>query len=308
MRDLQFGFSLNPTTDIAAHRDLVRAAEEEGLDLVGVQDHPYSPALVDTFTLIAMLLEGTERLRFFPDVANLPLRHPSMLAKTAASLDLLSAGRFELGIGGGGYWSAIAKMGMTPQLGRAEALSQLGEAVQILRALWRSAPEPVTFEGYHYTIPGLRGGPAPAHPIGIWIGAQGPRSLELTGRLADGWAAPIPTYLPYEKWAESNALIDQAARASGRNPQDVLRIAQLVGTITDRSGDVEATTGKAPVRATAEQWAALLARLATEQPFRTFVFWPEQATVDQIWRFAREVVPAVREILCQGAEQEQPQS
>ncbi|MFI2367370.1 LLM class flavin-dependent oxidoreductase [Streptomyces sp. NPDC018833] len=304
MRDLQFGFSLNPTTDIAAHRDLVRAAEEGGLDLVGVQDHPYSPTFVDAFTLIASLLEATERLRFFPDVANLPLRHPSMLAKTAASLDLLSSGRFELGIGGGGYWSAIARMGMTPQLGRPEALAQLGEAIQVLRALWRPTPEPVTFEGQHYTIPGLHSGPTPAHPIGIWVGAQGPRSLELTGRVADGWAAPIPSYLPYEKWAESNALIDEAALASGRNPQDVLRIAQLVGTITDRPGDAEARAGKAPVRATAEQWAALLARLATEQPFRTFVFWPEDATVGQIERFAREVVPAVREIVRQGAEQE----
>ncbi|GEC10195.1 hypothetical protein SSP24_78500 [Streptomyces spinoverrucosus] len=70
-----------------------------------------------------------------------------MLAKTAASLDLLSAGRFELGIGSGGYWSAIARMAVTPQLGRAEALARLEEAVHILRALWRSAPEPVTSRG-----------------------------------------------------------------------------------------------------------------------------------------------------------------
>jgi hypothetical protein len=71
-------------------------------------------------------------------------------------------------------------------------------------------------------------------------------------------------------------------------------MAQLVGTITDTPGDAEARTGSAPVRGTADQWAALITRLATEQPFRCFIFWPEEGTVEQVSRFANEVVPAVR--------------
>ncbi|MFE4334148.1 LLM class flavin-dependent oxidoreductase [Streptomyces sp. NPDC056831] len=82
---LEFGFSLVPTTDLGLHRELVDVAEPGGLDLVGVQDHPYVPALVDTFSLIGALVGQTERLRFFPDVAGLPLRPPAMLAKAGST-------------------------------------------------------------------------------------------------------------------------------------------------------------------------------------------------------------------------------
>jgi alkanesulfonate monooxygenase SsuD/methylene tetrahydromethanopterin reductase-like flavin-dependent oxidoreductase (luciferase family) len=81
------------------------------LDLIGIQDHPYQRRFLDTFALIGDLLARTERLRFFPDVANLPLRQPAMLAKAGASLDVMSGGRFELGLGAGAFWEAIAAMG-----------------------------------------------------------------------------------------------------------------------------------------------------------------------------------------------------
>ncbi|MEU5100211.1 LLM class flavin-dependent oxidoreductase [Streptomyces sp. NPDC020996] len=295
MTDLQFGFSLTPTIDIALHHDLVHAAEEGGLDLVGIQDHPYAPTLLDTFSLMAALLVRTKRLRFFPDVTNLPLRQPAVLANTAASLDLLSGGRFELGIGAGGYWDAISRLGV-PRLTTAQALDAMEEAMSVLRALWQQDGI-VRLKGDYHSVEGVPAGPAPAHPINIWIGAQGPRSLRLTGRIGDGWAAPIPSYLPYEKWAGANAVIDAAATAAGRDPADVLRISQLVGTVTDHRGDAEARTGSAPVRGTPDQWARLIARLATEQPYRAFVFWPEVQSVEQIERFAREVVPAARRLV-----------
>ena len=298
MVDLQFGFSLTPTTDLAMHDDLVLAAEEGGLDLAGVQDHPYVPTFVDTFSLIATLLARTSRLRFFPDVVTLPLRPPAMLAKTAASLDLLSGGRFELGIGAGGVWDAITSMGVE-RLTTGAALDALEEAIQIMRALWQP-DRSVRLRGKHYTLDGTPSGPPPAHPVSVWVGAQGPRSLRLTGRIADGWAAPIPSYLHYEKWAEANEIIDEAARAAGRRPEDVLRMAQLVGTVTDGEGDTEARSGAAPVRGTPDQWARLIARLATEQPYRCFVFWPERQSVQQVERFAREVVPAARALVGQG--------
>lgn len=290
---VQFGFQLDPTPDPDGNRELVRVAEAEGLDLVGVQDHPYVPDLVDTLSLIGTLLGATERLRFFPDVANLPLRPPAMLAKAAASLDVLSGGRFELALGSGGYGSAIASMG-GPERSPAEAVEALEEGVAVLRRMWSDGGEPVHFQGRHYTVAGVRPGPVPTHPIGIWLGSQGPRMLRLAGRIADGWAAPIAPYLPYERWPRANGLIDEGARAAGRDPDEVRRLAQLVGTISDEPGPAEAREGADPVRGTPGQWADLLTRLASDQPFRTFVFWPEHPSVEQIQRFAREVAPGVR--------------
>lgn len=291
---MQFGFSLLPTAELRTHLSLVEAAEEGGLDLVGVQDHPYAPSLVESFSLIAFLLARTERLRFFPDVAALPLRTAAMVAQTAASLDVLSGGRFELGLGAGGNWQAIEAMG-SRRLRPGQAIDALEEAIHVMRALW--TPGLAHADGEYHSVDGVHTGPGPAHPIRIWIGSQGPRNFELTGRLADGWAAPIPSYLPYETWQGANDAITAAAVKAHRDPADVLRMAQLVGTITDTPGDAEAREGSAPVRGTAEQWAVLIARLATEQPFRCFIFWPEQGTVDQVERFARDVVPAAKALI-----------
>src|SRR5919197_4835927 len=111
-RPLEFGVSIVPAVDeLDAARAIVRAAEDGGLDLVGIQDHPYQRRFLDTFALIATLLAETERLRFFPDVANLPLRPPAMMAKAAATLDRLSGGRFELGLGAGASAERTAQMG-----------------------------------------------------------------------------------------------------------------------------------------------------------------------------------------------------
>ena len=89
----RFGIQLAPTADDLENvRELARRADRDGLDLLGIQDHPYAPAHVDAFSLIATVLAETERLTVFPDVASLPMRGPAMLAKTAASLDRLSGG------------------------------------------------------------------------------------------------------------------------------------------------------------------------------------------------------------------------
>lgn len=292
-RPLQFGVQLTPTPDVDGHRELVRVAETEGLDLVGVQDHPYVPDFVDAFSLIATLLGVTERLRFFPDVANLPLRPLAMLAKSAASLDVLSGGRFELGLGSGGYGPAIASMG-GPDRRPPEAVEALEEAVAVLRRMWDDGDAPAHVQGRHYALAGVQPGPPPAHPIGIWLGSQGPRMLRLAGRIADGWAAPIAPYLPYERWPRAHELIDEGARAAGRDPREVSRLAQLVGTITDEPGPGAAREGAEPVRGTPEQWAEVVTRLVSEQPFSGVVFWPEETTTEQVRRFAREVAGRVR--------------
>src|SRR5258708_23208145 len=107
--DLLFGVFAPPD---ARQKDavlaLARRADEAGLDLVSVQDHPYNPQLLDAWTLLTAIATATERVRVFPNVANLPLRPPAMLARQVATLDLLSGGLAELGIRAGAFWDAIA--------------------------------------------------------------------------------------------------------------------------------------------------------------------------------------------------------
>lgn len=292
----RFGIQFAP---VAAQLDQIREwakfADAEGLDLLGIQDHPYVAEQADTFGLIGTVLAETERLQVFPDVANLPLRGPALLAKAAATLDLASAGRFELGLGAGGFFPPITAMG-GPTRTPAEALRALEEGIEIIRALWRPG-ETVRVSGAHYTVKGVHAGPAPAHPIGIWLGSVGPRALRMTGRLADGWAAPIPHYLHYEKWRESQDTIDAGAIEAGRDPSEITRIAQLVGDITETPPGDLTLRGEQPIRTTAADWARVLARLANETGFDTFVYWPEHPGLEQLRRWTREVVPAARDLI-----------
>ena len=277
------------------HLVLALEAESAGLDFVGIMDHPYQPRYVDTMSLIALLIARTERLRFFPDVANLPLRPAAILAKAAATLDLMSGGRFELGIGAGGYWKAITTLGI-PQRTPREAVDALEEAIHVIRAMWSGERDVHLGSAQHYALHGANTGPVPSHTIGIWVGAQSPRTLALTGRLADGWAAPIPSYLPYERWGNAQDAIDSAASAAGRDARSITRLAQVVGTITDRDDGRGEPGGSAPIRASTKQWATVVARLVCELRFDTVIFWPEQATLEQVRLFGRDVAPRAREL------------
>ncbi|MGX1775620.1 LLM class flavin-dependent oxidoreductase [Nocardia brasiliensis] len=289
---LRFGIQWAPTaTELPRLRALAKVADREGLDLLGIQDHPYSGGLADTFAVIATVLAETERLRVFPDVASLPLRGPAMLGKQAATLDLLSGGRFELALGAGAFWPAIRAMG-GPTRSNPEALQALEEATAVIRAMWQPGTK-AKVDGTHYTVHGVQSGPAPAHPVGIWFGSVGPKANALTGRIADGWAAPIPHYLPYEKWQATQDIISAAAVDAGRAPTDITRMAQLVGTITDAPGPVT-LRGEERIRTDAAGWARILADLATETGFDTFVYWPESEDETQLRRWIGDVVPAVR--------------
>ncbi|GHO80479.1 N5,N10-methylene tetrahydromethanopterin reductase [Ktedonobacter sp. SOSP1-85] len=295
MRTLQFGISLEPgAADASSLRELVRLADTVDLDLCGIQDHPYVPQYLDTMSLIATLLAETRKLRFFPNVANLPMHQPALFAKEAATIDLLSGGRFELGIGAGAFWDGIVALG-GPRRAPGEAIQALEEAIIVMRAFW-SGQRGQRFSGKYYSLHGAHGGPQPAHPIGIWIGSVSEKMLGLTGRLADGWAAPIVSYLPYERWKWAQEKIDNGAREVGRDPSSIVRVANLVGHISN-SGTSAANRplqGHAPLEGTSTYWAEVLTALGLEDGFDTFVYWPQEPSQIQIERFAREVVPAVR--------------
>jgi alkanesulfonate monooxygenase SsuD/methylene tetrahydromethanopterin reductase-like flavin-dependent oxidoreductase (luciferase family) len=291
MNHIEFGISLAPAAaDLDTILALTQAAEAAGLDLLGIQDHPYVAEFADTLALAGHLLANTDRIRVFPDVANLPLRAPAMLAKTAATLDLLSSGRFELGLGAGANQRAVHAMG-GPARTRAEALPALTEGIQVIRALW-AAGQSTHAGGQYYRVDGLHAGPAPAHPIGIWLGTVGPRALELTGRIADGWAAPIPNYLAYEQRGTAQDRIDTAARDAGRDPRSIRRLLQLPGTITDERDDGP-PTGNNPITGPPNRWAETITHFVRDLRYDTAIFWPEHQNRAQLDRYTREVVPAV---------------
>jgi alkanesulfonate monooxygenase SsuD/methylene tetrahydromethanopterin reductase-like flavin-dependent oxidoreductase (luciferase family) len=278
-RTLRFGYFLVPNFDEPL-LDTARELDELGLDLIGVQDHPYQRRFVDTFALLGMMLARTDRISVFPDVANLPLRPPAVLAKTAASLDVLSGGRMELGLGAGGFVDAIAAYG-GPRRSPGEALQALDEAIAVIRAVW-SGERNLRVMGTHYTLAGAHSGPVSPHPIGIWIGAYGPRALALTARVADGWVPSLRGDV--ERLAAMTARLDGAAADAGRDPAEIRRIVNVNGSITDgpSSGLLHG-----PV----DQWVDELTGLATAHGVDTFVLWSESG---QYRRFAEEVVPAVR--------------
>jgi alkanesulfonate monooxygenase SsuD/methylene tetrahydromethanopterin reductase-like flavin-dependent oxidoreductase (luciferase family) len=287
-RPVEFGLSIVPASaDVELARALAVRADELGLDLVGIQDHPYQWRFLETWSLLADLLARTERIRLFPDVANLPLRYPAVLAKQAASLDVLSGGRFELGLGAGAFWEPIRAMG-GPFRSPREALQALEEAIHVIRAFW-GGERTISFEGEHYSVRGLHPGPPPAHSIGIWLGVGKPRALALTGRLADGWVPSLYWATP-ERVPEMQSRIDEGAAAAGRDPAAVRRVYNLNGQIVDGP-----TTGV--LQGPPEHWVESLTSFALELGFDTLVFWPEEDPLAQLERFAHEVVPGVRSAL-----------
>lgn len=288
MTEPRFGVFLIP--DAEDHeRTVGRAvtAERLGLDLIGIQDHPYQRRFLDTFSLLSFIAARTSRIRLIPDVANLPLRPPAVLAKMAATIDVLSNGRFELGLGAGGFWDAIESMG-GPRRTPKESVDALDEAIRVIRLTWGGTPR-VSFAGAHYLVNGFNPGPQPVHPIGIWLGAYGPRMMRLTGRAADGWLPSIPR-LPLDQVVERQRAIDEAARRADRDPREIRRVANVNGQVTD--GPSEGF-----LRGPASQWVEDLSRLSEEYRFDSFIFWGDGDPDDQLRRFAEDVVPMMREQL-----------
>jgi alkanesulfonate monooxygenase SsuD/methylene tetrahydromethanopterin reductase-like flavin-dependent oxidoreductase (luciferase family) len=272
-RPVQFGVFLIPDSAQPQRAlGLASLADAVGFDIIGVQDHPYQRRFYDTWTLLTAIAVRTTRITVFPDVANLPLRPPAVLAKAAASLDLLSGGRIELGLGAGGFWEAIKAMG-GPVRTPGESVSALEEAIQVIRLMW-SGGRGLRFDGKFYKLSGVNAGPVPAHPIGIWLGAYKPRMLALVGRLADGWVPSLGVMKPSDV-ADANARIDEAAVAAGREPGAIRRVLNV--------GD-----GLSPED---------LAALVLEQGFDTLI--TGEAGVPH---FADEVIPKVRELVAAGRE------
>jgi alkanesulfonate monooxygenase SsuD/methylene tetrahydromethanopterin reductase-like flavin-dependent oxidoreductase (luciferase family)/FAD/FMN-containing dehydrogenase len=270
--DLVFGTFLTPQnaephTSVA----LAELAERAGLDLVTFQDHPYQPAFLDTWTLMSYVAASTERIKISGNVINLPLRPPVLLARQAASLDLLSGGRFELGLGAGAFWDAIEAMG-GPRRSPAEAVASLSEAIDIIRATWDAGRRGGIFtDGQYYKIRGAKRGPQPAHDVSIWLGVLKPRMLRLTGEKADGWL-PSLSYLKPGDLERGNTIIDEAAATAGRDPREIRRMLNVT-----------------PEQATVDR----LLPFTLRDGVSAFILASDDPRAIQAW--GEEVAPALRE-------------
>jgi alkanesulfonate monooxygenase SsuD/methylene tetrahydromethanopterin reductase-like flavin-dependent oxidoreductase (luciferase family) len=284
---MRFGLNLDPAVAAPARIvEAARAAEAGGFDFIGIQDHPYRPDFLDTWTLLGHLAARTERIAVTPNVANLGLRPPAMLAKAAATLAHLSGDRVVLGVGAGAVGPGVPSMGMTGRSGR--AMRQYAEeSVGVLKQALRG--EYVQLESAQTAILGYHPGPVPSAPVEVWMGANQPGMLEVTGRVADGWLAGLSLAVPASDIPRKRAMIDQAALRAGRDPSSIRRLWNIAGTIGRTAG--------AGFAGSPEDWAERLNEWVRHLGFDGFVFWPTADPRRQAELFALEVIPRATSLL-----------
>jgi probable F420-dependent oxidoreductase len=218
-----------PQTEIGAAVEGVRAyglrVEELGFAHVLVYDHvlgadpevhkpwngPYNvhTTFHEPFVLFGYYAAITS-LELVTGIIILPQRQTALVAKQAAEVDLLTNGKFRLGVGLG--WNAVEYEALGKEFTNRGA--RMDEQIALLRRLWTEPA--VTHDGAFERVTAAGIAPLPVQrPIPIWLGAQSKRAYERVGRLADGWFPQVP---PGPRLDEARAIVEQAARDAGRDP------------------------------------------------------------------------------------------
>ncbi|WP_162605980.1 LLM class F420-dependent oxidoreductase [Jiangella aurantiaca] len=227
---MRYGLKLSQQAPIDEYRAVWRIADEAGFDHVWNMDHFATiggdPAgdIFDAWALLAAMAETTSRVRIGCMVTGNTYRHPGVLAKLAVTVDHLSGGRLEFGLGAA--WAEYEHTMFGLRFGTAgERLDRLEEACQIIRSLWTQ--ERTTFAGEHYRIEDAVAEPKPVqspYPP-IWIGGSGrKRTLRITALYADAWNA---TGVEPAEFAELSGVLDAHCADVGRDPAHIRRTMQL---------------------------------------------------------------------------------
>jgi alkanesulfonate monooxygenase SsuD/methylene tetrahydromethanopterin reductase-like flavin-dependent oxidoreductase (luciferase family) len=299
-RDVLFGAGLGAwngaDADTAAESvKLITQADRDGLDLFTVADHPYFGAKLDAYALVSFLLGQTERIAGMVTVTNLPSRPAPVLARTITSLSTLSGGRILLGIGAGAIWDMIEKLGV-PRLDGGSAVRAMAEEITLIRAL-SGGGEPVTFDGEFYHVSGLDPADAPAPRV--LTGSVGPKSLAVTGQLADGWIPPMASDWLSPLYRESRPRIDDAVAAAGRDPAEIATVYNFGGRVTPEP--LAATRGEDGrwIGGSVQQWVDELTTAVLEHHASGFIYRSTDDTpaAEALARWATEIVPAVRDAI-----------
>ena len=249
-----------------------RRAEDLGFDSVWVSDHffltlsrygggPDVYGSAEPLTTLAALSVVTERVRLGSLVLCAGFRHPGLLAKSATTIDLLSGGRLDLGLGAGWYEDEYRAFGYDfGTIG--QRFEVLEESMEVLALLF-GQEEPVTWEGRHFRLEGAFNHPRPEQKPRppLWLGGKGgPRLLRLVARRADGWNT-VWAWTPEDYAARARAL-DEACEREGRDPDTVRRSVGLYALVGENRGDLEArfraleqwTPGRALEGADLDEW------------------------------------------------------
>jgi probable F420-dependent oxidoreductase len=326
MAEVRFAAGVPATADFASTRQAVLLAEAGGFDAFARPDHllaegvlgPAGAPLLECFTTTAALVPATSRLRFVQTVTCNSFRNPALLAKMLASLDVISDGRMELGIGAGWLRREYEAYGydFPPMPTR---LAQLREALQIVKRLWTG--EALDFEGEHYRLRGALCLPRPVQVPRppILVGGGGPGLLAIAAAEADivnivppathGTSDPLAVRrftlsLFRAKAARVRALAETAGRDPASLALSAIFFAQLAGTEAEAAAQIDAVAARYGLdRASAERFPLALigtARQLRERLAERISFLDLRyvvlnfATGDALARFASEVLPALR--------------
>lgn len=290
--------------------DRALAMERLGYDALWLYDHLYAPGApqapsLEAWTLATALLTRTTRLRVGHMVTCNNFRHPAVLAKMAATLDVISGGRLEFGIGSGSVEAEHQQAGL-PWGSPRERAERLKESLEIITRLF-THPEGATFKGEHYEIRDLPCLPAPVQRPRppVHVGGAGPKfTLPLVARYADVWN--VPTYA-LDRVDELNRALDAECEKIGRDPATIRRSLEAVLVIAE-PGDLDAALTRARrhfgdpgfgleaggLAGTPDQIAERISVLAGAGISSFAFFTHDRASTATLELFAEKVLPAYR--------------
>ena len=321
---VKFGaFIENPVKHDVLGKTVVEM-ERLGFDSVWLEDHlvyvpglhymrahkviPLSvmaPSALECLTTLSWLAGQTRKIRLGSLVVCALFRNPALLAKMGATLDVVSNGRLELGLGGG-YWKIEFDMYGIRFPKHSTRIEMLAETVQILKEMWTK--ETADFEGKHYRVKGALNNPKPVqkpHPP-ITIGGKGEKIMKVAARLANSWNLPSPWALQPEEYRKQVELFNQYCREAGRPPSDVVK-SLGVRCLIDKDGDTAREKAKRykpdhetldyfmkRLIGTPEQCVEKLNGLKAKGAEYFTVHFYEPTDFNQLKLFAEKVIPAVK--------------
>jgi F420-dependent oxidoreductase-like protein len=292
-----------------ALRERVQLAERLGYDSIWFYDHFYSPAAPDvpsfeSWTLAAALAAVTQRIRFGHLVLCNAFRHPALLAQMALTLDSISQGRIDLGIGSGSQAREFEEYGL-PYPSFAERAAQLEEAVQVIKLLFTQTRS--SFTGKYYT---LKDAPSPLRPVQhphppIIVGGGGEKfTLPIVARHADVWNCPTYSLAEYQRKLD---VLQRECAKVGRDPA-TLRVSEEAVLVVTESASLPAAVESARRRYSHANWgleaggyigtpeqliAHILGKVARGITHFSF-FFHDRASAESLELFATRVMPAVK--------------